>query len=166
MRLKKESEPFYENKISTGNLTPSGEYSVGRTMCLTIAMAAAKKGKMPYRIKAGGKEYFGYEYRELDSMIGKNDFITVENIPRAALVQAQKLVSPTNHYYFLKLYENACKALGISEKNQAMTQRRFFALVKEAAKHAEEEKKRKMKSAGVVYIPPEEEQGNLPAKTA
>jgi hypothetical protein len=151
LRLKKDAERFYQKNIGWDNLTPSGEYTVGRNMCLFIALYSARIIKLPYTIQAGKDTYSGYEFKNLDSLLSSNKVIYISNLSKEVIEEAIRLIRPTAHYYFLKLYEQACNGLGISDENRAMTQKRFYRLTRTAIASARAEKSKKLKKAGFAY---------------
>jgi|GEM_PF-1487625 hypothetical protein len=147
-RLKKYSEPLYEEGISTGNMSASGEYFTGRTMCLTIAMAIAKRMKKPYIILENGQTHRAYDFPELNKYINNNDRIFIKDLDKEIITTTVNEISPRVHYYFLKFYEGCCDELGIEEKNRIMTSRRFYALVDQAKRNYKEERKQKLNKGG------------------
>jgi len=152
---KRGAEPFYEREIGFDNLTPSGEYTNGRVMCLFIAMCIAKISKSPYNILVGSEKFFGYEHSNLNKLLSSNKVIHVSNLSREVITKAISLIKPVTHYYFIKLYEDYCKKLGISNNNMVMTRRRFYELKKKAITYAKDEKKKRLKNRGFVVVKPE-----------
>lgn len=144
-----EAEEFYGQKISWGNLTPSGEYSNGRYMCMFIALALAKTKKISYGVEVKGKKFYGHEF-DFDVLFSKSEKLLISNLPDDLIKEAIKIIMPTAHYYFVKLYEKACDTLGISEKNRIMTSRRFYSLKEKAIKYAKAQRRKRLKKNGFV----------------
>lgn len=152
MRYKKDAFKFYSEIIEYGNLTPSGEYATGRNMCLFIAMAYAKEMHSPFSIRVNKDKFFGFKFDKLDHYLSKGVKIYVSGLHKDVIDKAVRDIRSTEHYYFLKLYEKACDVLGISDKNKAMTQRRFYNLVKEAKEASKNKNKRLIEKEGFVYV--------------
>lgn len=152
MRYKRDASKFYFDKISHGNLTPTGEYSTGRNMCLIVAMSISKEIKSPFTIRVNKEKFFGYNFNDFDHYLSKGVTIYVSGIHKDIIARTIALMRPTNHYYFLKVYEKACDVMGISDKNRAMTQRRFFRLVQEAKEISKSQNKRLIEKGGFVYV--------------
>lgn len=151
LRLKKDAERFYQKKVGWDNLTPSGEYTVGRNMCLFIVMYTAKMLKKPYTILVGKDTFYGYEFENLDNLLSTNKLIYISNLSKDVIDEAIKLIRPTAHYYFLKLYEQACDGLDISDDNRAMTQRRFYKLTRAAIANTKAQKSERLKESGFAF---------------
>jgi hypothetical protein len=151
----KASEAFYENDIGYGNVTPTGEYANGRMMCLTIAVALAKEKKITLQF-ISKKESFT-DYSKIDHMLHRHDEVKVLNIPDAIFSEAIKDITPTSHYYFVKLYEKACDILGIREKYRVMTVHRFYDLRKQAIETSMEKERKRLHRKYTVLPPKLEE---------
>jgi hypothetical protein len=155
-RLKKYSQSLYEDKISTGNMSASGEYTMGRNMCLTIALATAKRMKKAYiLIESNGQTHRGYEFPELNKYLNHNTRIYISELHKDVIAQTMFDISPTVHYYFVKLYEGACDELNIEDKNRIMTSKKFYALVKQAIQTYKDERKQKLLKSGFIDTPTE-----------
>lgn len=151
MRYKKEAAPFYASRIGWENLSPSGEYAIGRNMCLVVAMSVAKIKKAPYRIKIGRDVQSGYDFPRLENWLSSGVTLYVSGLSKEVISAALSEIKSRNHYYFVKLYERACDHLGIRDQNRAMTSHRFFALVNEAKAYAESKRKSRLEQTGFVY---------------
>ena len=149
-RLKKYSQTLYEERISTGDMSASGEYTMGRNMCLIIALCIAKKMKKPYIMIVNGLEQRGYYFSELNKYLNNNNRIYIKELHPDVISQAIREISPAVHYYFVRLYEGSCDELGIEEKNRIMTSRRFYALVKQAIQTYKDERKAKLSKSGFI----------------
>ncbi|MDP2750431.1 MAG: hypothetical protein Q8O89_06375 [Nanoarchaeota archaeon] len=147
---KADAEVFYEKQIGWENLTPSSEYVNGRVMCTTIALLIAKTEKIPYQLVAGNKTYTGYDIKELDNILSSNKLIYVVNLDKRVIYAAIKLIGPKPGYRFIKMYQDACTALGISERNRVMTLRRLAVLAKQASQIGINERKRRLNKGGFV----------------
>jgi hypothetical protein len=152
-RLKKYSQDFYEGTISTGDMTPSGEYTMGRNMCLIVAMAIAKKDKKPYSIIVNEQTHQGYDFQDLNKYLTMNTRILIKDLDKKVIDQAMGEIFPRVHYYFVKLYEGSCDELHIEEKNRIMTSRRFYKLVEQAIQTYKDERKQKLLKAGFINTP-------------
>ena len=150
MRLKKEAEEFYPKKIGWETLAPGGEYANGRMMCVFVTMYIAKIMKSPYAILIGNKKIEGYEFSELNSLLSSNKKIKVMNFSRKVFDEAVKLIQKNDRLSFIKLYEDVCNSLGISEENMTMTRNRFGRLQNQAVEFAKEERKKRLVSKGYV----------------
>jgi hypothetical protein len=148
---KNESQPFYEDKISTGNLTPSGEYTNGRNICLTVALAISKRLKKPYSIIVMGTKYSPKDI-SLNILLSKRNTMTIADLDKQVIEETIRTLMPLAHYQFLKVYEDACKELGIEEKNMVMTRRRFYGIVSNAIDRMKKEKAARFKRAGFKYV--------------
>jgi hypothetical protein len=138
----------YREHIGYGNQTSSGEYACGRMMCTVIAMSIAKAKNKQYRIKVDTLESSGSHFPELDRYLADNKTVYVRGIDSSIIDEAVRMIRPTAHYYFIKLYETACRNLGISEKNMVMTARRFYNLVTSADTASILERKKELRSKG------------------
>jgi len=128
-------ENYHDSKISTGNMGPSGEYTIGRNMCLIIAMSIAKTNQSKYSIiDPRGEVHSGYEFPQLNDWLAENKTITVINMDKSILEEAKNRIGPTRHYRFIKLYEDECDNINISEENRMMTKKRFKELTAEVRK--------------------------------
>ncbi|MBU0615057.1 MAG: hypothetical protein KJ601_03110 [Nanoarchaeota archaeon] len=156
LRLKKQAEEFYQYKIGWENLTPSGEYAVGRTMCFTVALAVAKRLKKQYKLTVDHQHFYGYDHN-LDIWMTKGNTLTISEMPVQCMDDARELILTKPHYYFLKLYEQSCNVLGISEGNRAMTSRMFYDLTRQAMVNAKKDKIKRLKRRGYAIIESEEQ---------
>ncbi|MBI2105940.1 hypothetical protein HYT56_03830 [Candidatus Woesearchaeota archaeon] len=153
IRYKKDASKFYFNNISHGNQTSTGEYSIGRNMCLFIALSIAKEINSSFSIRTGKEKISGAKcYDLLDKDLSKGITFYVSDIPKEIINIAITKIKPTIHYYFLKEYEKACDVLEISEKNRAMTQRGFYKLVKKAKKASTKQTKKLIEKEGFVFV--------------
>lgn len=152
MRYQKDASLFYDNEIGYNNPTFSGENAVGRNMCLIIALWVAKEMKLKFCVRIGNEKFSGYEFKDLDKILSKEDIIYISKLDEKVIHEAVSRIRQTNHYYFLKIYEKACDHLGISDKNRAMTTRRFYHLVDGAKKASKARNRRLVKRDGFVYV--------------
>ena len=148
MRLKKDAEKFYIKKIGWENLTPSGEYTNGRTICIFILMYFAKSMKSNYALAIGNKKIEGYEFNNLDNILSSNNKIKVMNFSKQVFNETINLIQKNDVAGFLKLYESACDSLGISDKNRIMTRKRLGVLQRQAIDFAKQEKMKKLRKKG------------------
>ncbi|MGV8086544.1 MAG: hypothetical protein ACP5N1_02850 [Candidatus Woesearchaeota archaeon] len=151
LNTKKESEPFYETQIGWGNLTPSNEYIIGRNICLTIAMAQAKKLNKTFSIIVSGQKYSSRDV-SINSLLSNNNIIYISDLDSNAINSTIEIVRPLAHYVFLKEYEKACDELGISEDNRIMTRRKFYNIVRDSIERLKKEKISRLKSKGFKYL--------------
>ena len=147
LRLKEQAENFYIKRIGWENLTPSGEYSNGKYMCLTIALFVAKMKNKGYTIKANNRIFFG-NAENLNKILSSSKVVYISDLPQDVFQESIKLIGQTAQYYFLKLYEKACDALGISEQNRIMTSNRFRLLCEKAIETAKRERKERLRRRG------------------
>jgi len=139
-----ESEPFYFNELSTGNLTPSNEYTMGRNMCLTIAMTLCKQMNKPYFIIISG-EKISSKGINLNNLLSKDRPIYISDIDAKIFDATIERVRPLAHYQFVHEYEKACDELGIKDENRIMTRRRFYRIVSDAVARIKKEKIARLK---------------------
>lgn len=147
---KSESEPFYENEIGFGNLTPSNEYTMGRNMCLTIALALSKEMNKPFTIVINN-EKLSSKGIYLNNLLSKDRPIYFTDIDKQVFNATIEKVRPLAHYKFVQEYENACKELGIKDENMIMTRRRFYGIVSDAIAKMKKEKIARLKLGGFKY---------------
>ena len=152
MRYKKDASKFYFETIGYGNITPTGEYAVGKNMCLVIAMSTAKENNLPYNLRVNKKRVSNAEFYNFDHYLSKGVTIYISDLHKNVIASAIDGIRPTSHYYFINLYEKACDALGISDENRAMTRKRFYKLVTEVKKISKSKYKRLVEKDGFVYI--------------
>ncbi len=152
LRLKKDAEELFEKKIGWENMTASGEYACGRVMCLTIAMYVAKIKLKPCKISVGKEVFSGHDFPELDKIMSTNKIIYVSDFSNDVLQNAAALIEPSLGFHFIKLYEEACNYLGISEKNRVMTRDRFVFLQRKAMDFAAKERAKRLKKSGFVNL--------------
>ncbi|MGV8141393.1 MAG: hypothetical protein ACP5NW_03050 [Candidatus Woesearchaeota archaeon] len=148
---KSESQPFYEDKISTGNLTPSGEYTNGRNMCLTVALAFSKRLKRHFTVVIDGQKISSKDVN-LNKLLSERGNIIISDLDKQVMEETIRTLMPLAHYRFLRVYEDACKELGIDEKNMVMTRRRFYGIVSDAIDRIKKEKAARFKKGGFKYV--------------
>jgi hypothetical protein len=151
---REESEPFYFNEISTGNLTPSNEYTMGRNMCLTIAIAIAKKLNKPFFVVINGQKISSKEIH-LNELLSEDRLLYISDIDKQVFTETINQIRPLAHYLFVKEYEKACDELGIKDANRIMTRRRFYKIIIDAITRLKKEKTARLKSCGYKYVEPE-----------
>ena len=149
---KAKAEEFHYYKISTFNLTPSGEYANGRYMCTTIALSTAKRMRDQKSINRfplifGKNKDDVYTLDQLNDAFSRNKLIYISDMPKEVIEATIKQIEPLPHYYFLRLYEKACDDLGIEDKNRVMTGRRFYKLANEAIEYGKKIRRDKLRSA-------------------
>ncbi len=149
-----DSESFYFNELSTGNLTSSSEYVVGRNMCLTIAMALSKKAGKSFNVVISNQK-FSSDKINLNDMLSKNKLIYIADIDKNIFNGTIEKVRPLAHYLFVHEYEIACKELCIKEENMIMTKRRFYTVITDSIKRLKKEKTLRLTSKGYKYVEPE-----------
>ncbi|MGV8172255.1 MAG: hypothetical protein ACP5OA_06205 [Candidatus Woesearchaeota archaeon] len=173
------SENFYEDIISTGNQTASGEYTMGRNMCITIAMYLAQKEKIPYTIIFPGNiAHSAYHFdgtvkkiinkKEVDFDIRLNDWLKqgqtlyIKDLNKTILDKTKELIGPAKHFHFLRIYEGACDELGITEDNRIMTSKRFHKILQDAIHNYDEIKKKRLEEQGFIYLDDKSEAAIIP----
>ena len=120
MRDMKKMQAFYEKEL----LVEEGLYTAGMLMCLTIALAQAKrKGVVVDR----------YPWRwSVHAWAGARAY-TVGAIPKRIFMQTYRMIAKNNvPTLFFRHYTNACKELGIGEDRQAISENLYFALLDKA----------------------------------
>jgi len=148
---RKDSEEFYDKNISSGNLTPSSEYVAGRNMCVTIAMALSKKMNKQFNIIINGDKISSSNIKRFDDIFKRYDKTYISDIEPEVIDAAIAKIRPLSHYYFIQEYENACKELGIDEKEMIMTRRRFYNIIASSVERIRKEKTARLQSAGFEY---------------
>lgn len=120
-------EELYNQKIGYGNLTPSGEYSNGRMMCLFIALAVAREKKAKYGIEVGKKKVYLYD-ANWGELLSANNVLFVTDLPLPIIEVALAKIQETNPDTFIDLYEQACQVLGITNgSHKIMTRERMLS---------------------------------------
>jgi hypothetical protein len=153
---KKDSVGFYENNIGWNTLTPQGEYTNGRIMCTTIAMFFSKIENKPYTITINGKKLTGSGFANLDSLLSTNKLIYVSDFSPEILSRTVETLKAKSGYPFVKLYEDACAGLGISDNNQVMNLRRLKELAVMAVKNARQDRRNRARKYHFSDITPTE----------
>ena len=149
---RREAEAFYEKEISYRNLTPSNEYTMGRNMCLTIALALSKKGNIPFTVGIGDRKFNSKEVKDFNGLLKNNTILYIEDLDQKMFIATVEKVRPLAHYTFVKEYEDACKELGIHEENMIMTRRRFYNIITSSIARVKKEKTARLQSRGFKYV--------------
>lgn len=151
MRYKKEASPFYISRIGWENMTLSGEYAVGRSMCLVVAMSVAKIKKVSYQIRIGREVENGFDFPRLQNWLSSENTLYISGLSKEVILAAISEIRSRNHYHFVNLYGRACDHLGLRDQNRAMTSRRFFDLVQAAKVYRASHIKSHLEQTGFVY---------------
>jgi hypothetical protein len=130
MQSDEKSKKFYEKNIGFENLTESGEVANGGYMCLTILLAIAKQMNSPITIVTNNIETDLKNITSINEIFRSYGTIKIKNIDWQIIDSASKTISHTNSDNFLKLYEDACDTLGISDEFRVMTRARYARLYK------------------------------------
>ena len=133
MQSKWKMTRFYVKTIGWENLTPSGEYSNGRVMCVTIALWLATLSKKEYFIRIGDvtitlQDILQKKYR-MNKLFSKQQIIRV-SLSKEAFADAYTAISAVQSDKFIAYYEDACNYFRITEKDRVMTREQYAALVK------------------------------------
>lgn len=124
------SKKFYEKNIGFSNLTDSGEVANGKFMCLTILMSNAKKLNSEITLIANNTQTAFKDIKNINEVFMNYGKIQIKNISQQAIDATSKEISNTDSDKFLRLYEDACNYLGISDEYRVMTMSRYAQLYK------------------------------------
>jgi hypothetical protein len=138
---------FFDEKLSTG--TPTGSYYCGMVMCLIINAALAKKaGKPPFLQKRNGASE---HINNIDSLMKKEKSFYILNSGTEFFEKARSEIEKTKFDTFLKLYNDSCDELGISQKSRIMWWQLFRDIRKKAVETYRKGELSEIKKRG--YIP-------------
>jgi len=148
----KRAKEFWESTLDFGNLTNSGVFYNGRLMCQFIAMSLAKDEHKPYTVIVRNESHVGSSHDLLDKWLSNNDKIYVMNLTKSVLDEAIDMISKTQHYLFIKMYEQACDNLRIGTNNRVITSHIFFNLKKATINVAAEAREERLRKRGFVPV--------------
>jgi hypothetical protein len=151
---KRDSVEFYENNIGWNTLTAQGEYTNGRIMCTTIAMFFSKIENKPYTLTINNSKATSSNFPNLNSILSKNKLIYVSEFSPEILSKAVETLKAKSGYPFVKLYEDACAGLGISDENQVMNLWRLKKLAVMAIENARQDRRNRARKYHFDYITP------------
>jgi hypothetical protein len=119
-RSRYRSTLFYAKNIGWENLTPTGENSIGRYLCLTITVYMAMLQKQPFELKVNGNMITSNDLMSkrfnLNSLMRENDLLVFSGFTSKTINEASKAIGSTQGVDFLGLYERACKFLKIKSR--------------------------------------------------
>ncbi|MGV8172148.1 MAG: hypothetical protein ACP5OA_05660, partial [Candidatus Woesearchaeota archaeon] len=107
--------------------------------------------KRPFTVVIDGQKISSKDVN-LNKLLSERDNITISDLDKQVMEETIKTLMPLAHYQFLRVYEDACKELGIEEKNMVMTRRRFYGIVSDAIDRMKKEKAARFKHGGFKYV--------------
>jgi hypothetical protein len=136
----KYAKTYYESYLGEGNVTAESETSIGRVICTIIAMHISKTQGRNYTVVVKSQEFKNTDITSFDALFASQyaqKIIIKDFHPKVITETIDTLKNIDQPIIFLKVYEEACKSLGVSNKNIALTATQFYSLVRKAISTAE-----------------------------